>query len=187
MKTISIALILSLVISPFINAQEKLVINTSKSQIKWIGEYTFYFGGHEGYIDIKEGYFLKTGEKLSGGEFVIDMHSITCTDIDKADANESLVNHLKDPDFFDVEKYPLATLKITEVTYHDSTHMEIKADLTIKAITKPITFQAEVDYNKQEFITKFKIDRMLWDVSYNSDIRDGAISDAIGFEVKLSL
>jgi hypothetical protein len=28
---------------------------------------------------------------------------------------------------------------------------------------------------------------MLWEVSYHSKMKDGAISDGIGFEVKLSL
>ena len=35
--------------------------------------------------------------------------------------------------------------------------------------------------------TKFKIDRTLWGINYNSKLKDQAISDAIGFEVKLSL
>ena len=76
---------------------------------------------------------------------------------------------------------------ITNVEYHTSTTMKIYADLTIKSITQPVSFQAEVDFSKQEMTTKFKIDRMLWNISYNSNIRDGAISDAIGFEVVLSL
>ncbi|MCK8481389.1 YceI family protein [Psychroserpens algicola] len=169
------------------NAQEKLQISTAKSEIKWSGEYTFYFGGHNGTISFSEGYFEKTNEVITGGEFIIDMNSIVCDDIDTKDANESLVNHLKDPDFFDVDKFPKATLQITSVEYYDNAQMKIYANLIIKGITKPISFNAEVDYESQQMTTKFKIDRMLWDISYNSKMRDGAISDAIGFEVKLSL
>lgn len=169
------------------NAQDYLKIDTVKSQIKWSGEYTFYFGGHNGTIDIKEGYFIKTNDAITGGSFIIDMTSIRCDDIEKADPNESLVNHLKDPDFFDVEKFPTARLIITDIKYHDSTHMKIYADLTIKGIKKPVSFEAEVDFETEQMTTKFKIDRMLWDVSYNSKMRDGAISDAIGFEIKLSI
>ncbi len=178
---------IALITMTYSNAQEKLNINTSKSELKWYGDYTFYFGGHYGNVTFKEGYFIKSQDVIVGGEFVLDMNSITSTDIEKADANESLVNHLKDPDFFDVKKFPLAKLSITKVKYQDSTHMHIEADLTIKGITKPINFQAEVDYSKKQMTTKFKIDRTRWDISYNSNIKDGAISDAIGFEVKLSL
>lgn len=187
MKTyiITVALILSTI--SFLNSQEQLNLNVSKSQIKWYGEYTFYFGGHEGLINFEDGFFIKTNSKITGGEFTIDMNSITCLDIKEQDANESLVNHLKDPDFFDVTKFPKAKIVITNVEYNTSTTMKIDADLTIKNSTHPISFQAEVDFSKKEMITKFKIDRMLWDISYNSNIRDGAISDAIGFEVLLSL
>ena len=169
------------------NAQQKLKINTSKSELKWYGYYTFYFGGHDGTIDIKQGHFIKTGDKITGGEFVIDMTTIKSTDIENSKANRSLVNHLKDPDFFDVKKYAESKLVFTKVKYHDSTHMQVEANLTIKGITNPIRFQAEVDFKKSQMTTKFKIDRTLWGVSYNSKIKNSAISDAIGFEVVLRL
>lgn len=187
MKTILIAVVLTLSTISILNSQEQLNIDASKSQIKWFGEYTFYFGGHEGYISFGEGFFIKTNEVITGGEFTIDMQTIICLDIKDEEANEGLVNHLKDPDFFDVTNFPKASIVITHVEYHEQTRMKVYADLTIKGITKPITFQAEVDFEKQQMTTKFKIDRMLWDISYKSKMRDGAISDAIGFEVKLSL
>ncbi|MDG5491570.1 YceI family protein [Psychroserpens sp. SPM9] len=187
LKTQFIAVVFSMFSFVNICAQERLKIDTTKSDIKWSGEYTFYFGGHNGRISFSEGYFEKTNQLITGGQFIIDMNSIICDDIGVKDANESLVNHLKDPDFFDVSQFPEAVLKITSVEYHDSTHMKIYANLTLKGITKPISFQAEVNFEKKEMTTKFKIDRMLWGVSYNSKLRDGAISDAIGFEVKISL
>ncbi|MCD2258803.1 YceI family protein [Psychroserpens luteolus] len=187
MKTRMLLLITAICTLSFSYAQEKLAIDTSKSELKWFGEYTFYFGGHNGAINFKNGHFIKTGDIITGGEFTIDMNSITCDDIKTADANESLVNHLKDPDFFDVAKFPEAKLKITNVTYHDPTHMKIFANLTIKGITLPIEFQAEVDFAKEQMTTRFKIDRMRWGINYNSKLRDGAISDAIGFEVTLNL
>jgi polyisoprenoid-binding protein YceI len=169
------------------NGQEKLEINVQKSNIKWIGEYTFYFGGHDGNIDFKEGYFLKTNNVISGGEFVIDMNSITNTDIDDDEGKLNLVNHLKDPDFFDVKKYPLGTLKITKVEYHDKVSARMEADLTLKGITKSINFQATFNYEEKEMKTRFKIDRKKWNVNYESKFKDGAISDAIGFEVSIKL
>lgn len=168
-------------------SQEKLNIDVDKSEIKWIGEYTFYFGGHDGTIKFKEGNFIKTKNKITGGEFVIDMNSITNTDIKTEEANTSLVNHLKDPDFFDVEKFPISKLVISKVEYHDANHMKIYANFTIKGITLPIDFQAEINDEKQQMKAKFKIDRMRWGISYNSKLRDGALSDAIGFEIKLRL
>lgn len=59
-------------------------------------------------------------------------------------------------------------------------------------MTLPITFQAKVDYKKKEMTTRFKIDRTLWNITYNSKevsgkLKDELISDAIGFEVTLNL
>lgn len=187
MKKIFLTLALSICFLSYSNAQGLLKIDTQKSSIHWYGYYTFYFGGHDGTIDLKEGYFIKTGDQISGGEFVIDMNTIKSTDIKNVKSNKSLVGHLKDPDFFDVSKHPYATLSFTKVEYHDSTHMRIEANMTIKGITKPINFQAEVNFEEKTMTTKFKIDRTRWDITYNSNVRDSAISDAIGFEVKISL
>jgi polyisoprenoid-binding protein YceI len=187
MKTRILLLVITLATILHVNSQEKLTVDVSKSEMKWSGDYTFYFGGHHGTIDFKEGYFIKENEVISGGEFIIDMNSIICLDIENEDGNKGLVDHLKDPDFFDVTNFETAKLVIKRVQYHDNTKMKIFADLTIKGITNPISFQAEVDYEEKIMTTRFKIDRMLWGVSYNSKMKDGAISDGIGFEVKLSL
>lgn len=170
-----------------IHSQEKLTIDTSKSTINWFGEYTFYFGGHNGTIDFKEGYFIKTNDVITGGEFIIDMNSIKCDDIEDEESNASLVSHLKDPDFFDVKNFSKAKLVIKAVEYFENNEIRVYSDLTIKGITNKISFNAKVDYANQEMTAKFKIDRQLWGIDYNSKLRDGAISDAIGFDVKLSL
>lgn len=187
MKTLSFSLITIIFLCGISVAQEQLNINVEKSQIHWYGEYTFYFGGHDGLIKFKEGYFEKNNGVIVGGRFIIDMTSITCLDLDEEESKAGLINHLKEPDFFDVANFNTAILQISSVEYHNKNEMKIFADLTIKGITNPISFQAKVDYSKEQMTTKFKIDRMLWNVSYNSNMKDGAISDGIGFEVLLSL
>ena len=187
MKKTILTCILSIGFSVSICAQEKLEINPTKSTVHWFGYYTFFFGGHDGTIDLNEGHFIKTKDKITGGEFIINMLSITSTDIKNKEANEGLVGHLKDPDFFDVKKHPLGKLVITQVRYHDATHAQVEADLTLKGITKSIKFQVEFNFEKLTMTTKFKIDRTRWGINYNSKLRNSAISDAIGFEVKISL
>lgn len=170
----------------FVKAQELLPINTSKSEIKWSCDYSFYFNGHYGIVQFQEGYFIKSGDVITGGNFIINLNTLVAQDM-KEEGNQNLTEHLKDPDFFDVKKYPTATLVITTIHYHDATHFEASANMTIKGITQPVKFQAEVNFEKAQMTTKFKIDRTLWGINYNSKLKDNAISDAIGFEVKLSL
>lgn len=187
MKKIIITIICITCLSTISNAQEKLEINTSKSSIKWIGEYVFSFSGHYGNISFKEGYFIKNKDVITGGEFIIDMNSITNSDIKTQKANLSLVNHLKNPDFFDVKKHPTAKLKIKSVEYFDNNQVRVYADLTIKGITHPIKFNAELNYAKKSLVTKFKINRKKWNVNYKSKMKDSPISDAIGFEINVKL
>ncbi len=187
MKKTFFVFIIVLNISSTALSQEKLSINIQKSTIKWLGEYTFYFGGHDGFIKFKEGYFIKENDIITGGEFIIDMHSITNTDITDKKGNKSLVKHLKDPDFFDVKKFPLAKLVITKTKYFEDKTIRIYGNLTLKGITKSIRFSATPNYKEKSLSARFKIDRKEWNVNYQSKFKDGAISDAIGFEVQIKL
>ena len=171
------------------NAQNLISIDVEKSTLKWLGSSMIYFNDHYGTVEIENGLLTTDGGKISGGTFQIDMKTIRNVD---GGYSESLVSHLKDGDFFDVEKYPTATIEIEKVKYHSNIRMECFANLTIKGITNPVTFFADVDFTngKMRIQSKFKIDRTRWNVKYGSksffeDLGDKAISDVIVFEVKL--
>lgn len=193
MKKILLNFLFVFTLSMTINAQEQLNINTSKSNIKWSCDYAFYFGGHFGEVKFKDGYFIKTLGKITSGEFTINLNSIVTQDMDNEKANQSLTDHLKNEDFFNVNQYPTAKLSITKTKYHNDTQLKVYANLTIKGVTKPISFQAEIDYEKKLMTTKFKIDRTLWNIIYGSKsntsekAKNSIISDAIGFEVSFGL
>ncbi len=150
-------------------------------------------GGHFGEVKFKDGYFIKTLGKITSGEFTINLNSIVTQDMDNEKANQSLTDHLKNEDFFNVNQYPTAKLSITKTKYHNDTQLKVYANLTIKGVTKPISFQAEIDYEKKLMTTKFKIDRTLWNIIYGSKsntsekAKNSIISDAIGFEVSFGL
>jgi polyisoprenoid-binding protein YceI len=72
------------------------------------------------------------------GEVRIDVASIT-TNTEQRD------NHLRSADFFEAEKYPYMTFKVTEVEHIDGDEYKVRGDLTIKQTTKPITFDATLD------------------------------------------
>ncbi len=159
-------------------------LDTEKSVINWKGSYSFQFSEHNGTVKFEKGSLLVQNGNISGGSFTIDMQSITNEDylIDRGP-----VKHLKDSDFFDVERFPKASLKITSVTYYQDTNShEILADLTIKGITKPIKFYPTlVDEAKQQINARLKIDRTRWGITYNNKLKNHAISDAIEFDILL--
>ncbi len=54
--------------------------------------------------------------------------------------NEARDKHLKSPDFFDVAKFPAITFKSTAVKEVSKGKLQITGDLTIKGVTRSVTF-----------------------------------------------
>ncbi len=183
----SVVLLALLCATSMVNGQNEIKIDTSKSLVKWTGSNLFKFNKHFGTVKFRNGAFLKRGGNIFGGKFEIDMTSIINTD---GKYNEMLVWHLKNEDFFDVEKYPTSKLEILNVRYNDHTNVEIEANLTIKNTTQPITFGATLENVNDKMVlkSKFIIDRTRWAITYESksllnSLKDDIISDAIAFEV----
>lgn len=176
----------------FLPHQDHVQVNTDTSTIKWIGSKVSE--SHEGTIKIESGKLILDHGKLVGGEFVIDMNSIDNTDIKEEKYSKKLEDHLKDEDFFNVEKYPVSFLKIKElflINDGDSSY-KIKADLTIKGITHEIEFDADVKIQGTSFeaSANIKIDRTKWNIVYNSgnlftDLGSRLILDDIEFDILL--
>jgi polyisoprenoid-binding protein YceI len=59
--------------------------------------------------------------------------------------NDQRDTHLRSADFFDAEKYPYMTFKVTAVEPVDDEHFQVRGDLTIKETTRPITLQGTLE------------------------------------------
>ncbi len=158
-------------------------LDTSKSIIKWKGSYSFNFGEHPGIVQFESGELYTVNNKITGGDFTIDMTTIA--DDPEID-HQSPIKHLRNEDFFHVAKFPKARLVFKDVLYLEERNMhEITAELTIKGITKSQKFYATADEQTKTIKTKLKIDRTRWGIIYNHKLKDNAISDAIEFDVLL--
>jgi len=175
---------------------ENLIVELQSSSISWKGSKPG--GDHHGKVDIKEGKIAINGTEVASGSFVINMNSITDLDLSDKSMNEMLVNHLKSPDFFDVEKYPESSFVITKVEAinppNDSvTHM-VSGNLKMKDVEKNITFGAKItkEGNTYNAVTQpFTIDRTKWNVKYGSksllgDLKDKIINDEIELQVTIT-
>ena len=143
---------------------EVIPVNTTKSTIKWKGEKVTGF--HEGIISIKTANLTFDNDVLTGGEVIIDMSTINCTDLSGPYKNK-LEEHLNSDDFFNVSDYPVSKLKITKCTKVNENKYNVVADLTIKEITKSVEFETELINNVAT--ANLNIDRTKFDIKYSSE------------------
>ncbi len=166
---------------------EKKEVKASESTVTWKGYKVT--GSHEGTIDLKSGYLEMDGKKLTGGEFTVDMTSLSNSDLE-GDSKGKLEGHLKSDDFFGVATHPTAKLVFTSVKPLNKNSYTVTGDLTIKETTKPITFVVSVYENKAT--ATMKVDRAEYDVRYGSgsffdNLGDKTIYDEFDLVVDLQL
>ena len=155
----------------------KKEVKTSSSTVVWKGYKVT--GSHTGSIALTSGSLEFDGEKLTGGAFVMNMSSITSTDME-GEYKGKLEGHLKSDDFFGVATHPTANLVFKKVKSTGKNSYKVTADLTIKGITNSVQFDLSVYGNKAT--ASLKIDRTKFDVRYGSTsffdgLKDKAIYD----------
>lgn len=166
-------------------AGEVFNVDAAQSKVVWTG--TKVTGAHTGTIAIKSGSLNAENGVLTGGTFTLDLNTISSTDLE-GEYKEKLDTHLKSADFFDAAQFPEATFVVTKVeagaTAQDA---KISGNLTIKGVTKNISFDAKViESNATTIKTEadFNIVRADWGVNYEGK-KDDLISAEINFKVSL--
>ena len=183
-------ILLSLVFIQSVAVAETYTVDAGASKVKWMA--TKVGGKHHGVIKVSSGVIQFENGKFLGGEAAIDMSSIKVKDIKDEKGQRKLANHLKSADFFDVEKFPSAQIKITEVKPAGENLYDVTADITIKGITQPGKFQAKVEQTKKGVKAEatLTVDHTLYDVRYGSgkffeNLGDHMIDDKFTLEVSV--
>lgn len=174
--------------------QIKGIVDQQASQIQWSGS-KVVGGSHSGFVKIASGYINYEDGKPVKGEIIVDMTSISNTDVEDPKYNKKLVDHLKSEDFFAVDKYGHAKIEITNIKHVKDGVFSIMGNLTIKDITKPVSFEAtlkENTANKQVVNAKLIFDRTDFGVKYNSgrffeNLGDKIIKDQVNLDVSLTI
>lgn len=155
----------------FTNNDDKKAVKVENSTVNWKAYKVTGF--HEGPVTMKEGFLTFENDKLTGGEFIIDMTTINATDV-KGLIRKRIVNHLKSDDFFGVKDHPTSKLVITNVEDSGNGSYKVTGDFTIKGKTHPSTFDLTVTGNKAT--ASLKLDRTKYDLKY----RSGSFFDDLG-------
>lgn len=143
-----------------INAAEVHKVSSEKSQVSFVGKKAD--GQHKG------GFKKVTGEaqidrdapEMNALTLVIDTSSIWSDD-------EKLTEHLKNPDFFNVRKYPKITFESTKIEKTDD-GIKIHGKLTMleKTVDTIVPVVAEKTDDGIKLKATFKIDRTKWGMTY---------------------
>ncbi|PZX49618.1 YceI family protein [Algoriphagus chordae] len=183
-------LLFTLAFTAFSLAPEVATVNTAESTITWTAKKVT--GQHHGKVPITSATLDYQDGKILGGTFEMDMTSLTVEDLTDPDSNKKLTDHLKSDDFFSVEKHNTSTFTITEAKTSNGKDYELTGDLTIKDITKPVTFPVTVDVNDGKIVAtgKLTFDRTHYDIkfrsgSYFENLADKLIYDDVELDVKL--
>lgn len=185
-KNILILLLIAISSVAFAQKSDNYTVDPAKSSINWNAKRVA--GGYDGTINISNGTLTVAKNKITGGKFTIDTRSIAAEK-----GSTRLISHLKNEDFFDVEKYPTATFVITGIK-QDKDNSIITGDITIKGITKSISFPASVAVEKNVLkatASNVKIDRTKFGIQYNSGsifsgLGDKAIEDEFTLNIALT-
>ncbi len=102
-------------------------------------------------------------------------------------------DHLRSADFFDVEKYPSMSFKSKKVVKGEGNEFQLVGDLTIKDVTKEVTFDCEfhglvtdpMGNTRAGFSAETSIDRQDFNVKWNKTLDAGGL--VVGNEVTVNL
>lgn len=134
-------------------------VDLDKSEFIWKG--TKVTGEHTGNLKLKKAdLVISKNGLIKSGELVIDVSSLTVTDLSGEWATK-FITHMKSEDFFEVEKYPEATLVVKK-----DNGSKIEGLLTIKGKTNPVVFSYKNINGVYSGVLKF--DRTKFDMIYGS-------------------
>ena len=145
-------------------------LQPATSNVRWRGQ-KITGKKHEGLISVKSGSIQIEGENIKGGEVVLDMPTLTDTDLE-GESKTKLETHLKSDAFFDVEKHKEAKFVIKSATPVSTVQYDVVGNLTIKGITNEVKTSLVVTPNGTSGVNiggSLIFDRSLFDVRYGSD------------------
>jgi polyisoprenoid-binding protein YceI len=166
-------------------AQDNFKVTIENSKLTWKGYKPT--GDHTGTITLASGNIVLKNNKLTGGTFVADMSTIK-----DADGSAKLEGHLKSEDFFEIAVFPTSKFEITKSEIKAG-KIQVTGNMTIKGITKQITFPATLSVNKDNVTLTsetFQINRADFNVKYKSktffnDLKDKFVNDEFDFQVTI--
>lgn len=161
-------------------------VDTAASSVRWQGNMTGLKSySHFGTLKFNSGTVTTKGGMITGGTFEVNMRTINPQDsgYSKEHPREGLVGHLSTAEFFAVDSFPTASLKVLSMTGNTA-----NAELTVRGRTLPQTITDVVVTENMGTLTatgKLVFDRQKYGVSWKA-MKDMMLADNIELAVDLT-
>jgi len=187
----SLALTLSSAFAAKTKKSETYTLNPEKTTVEWIGKKVT--GEHKGLVKVKDGSKITlAGDEITSGKIIVDLNSMTVTDITDPEYVTKFLGHMKSADFFNTEKFPEATLEINK-SKKTATGLDVEGKMTILGKTQPVKFSTKTTEKTSDVFKSeatVKLDRTKFGLKYGSgqffkDLGDKMIHDEFTLNIKL--
>lgn len=173
-----------------VSAEGAATFSVTEGVIYWAAKKA---GGkqHNGSIKVKNGSLkVKEGQVLSG-TVSIDMGSVEVLDLKDPGEKSDLEKHLKDTDFFEVNKFPEGTFEFSEVlpSNNPAFNKVVPGNLTLKGKSNSVNIPVKITLNENELSAEsasFLINRTNWGINFRAGILGTAKDKLIEDNVMLS-
>lgn len=175
-KLLSLALSLTLVCG-FGYAGDKFKLTGENTKVEFTGSKKD--GKHDGGFKKLTGTVAVDGDITTAKiEVTIDMNSLY------TDA-EGLTKHLKNADFFEVNRYSTSKFTSTKIEKKGDEYV-VTGNLNMHGVTKPVSFPAKIQAGSSAFIMEsdFSINRTEWGMKFDTKKVDDKVALRLKVEAK---
>lgn len=176
--------------------QGRYELDTETSLVRWTGRNLF--NHHHGTLRLSGGHIEVQNGSLQSARFTLDMNSIACDDLVDTAFNAMLIRHLRDDDFFAVDRFPTAEFICTHADPLPSCtpgtpNYTLHGTITLRGVTQPLSFPAVIAAADADHLTgqaQFELDRTLFGSHYGSGrlfafLGKHVVNDHVHLHIKL--
>lgn len=165
-------------------AGAELKFSGEDSKVEWTGRKTIK-GSHDGGFAKFTGSLTldAAGKEVTYVVVDIDVNSMWADD--KASPNEKLLTHLRNDDFFNVEKFPKAKFESTKIEKKGEQY-EVTGNLTLRDVTKSLTFPATINVGEKDVSVKatFQFNRQPYGVKFTG-VGENLVKDDVEMRLEV--
>lgn len=171
-------------------------LDTETSLVRWTGR--SLFNHHHGTLRLSDGRIQVQHGVLQSARFTLDMNSIACEDLVDTAFNAMLIRHLRDDDFFAVDRFPTAEFICNHADPLPSCtpgtpNYTLHGTITLRGVTRPLSFPAVIAAADADHLTgqaQFELDRTQFGSHYGSGrlfafLGKHVVNDHIHLHIKL--